>query len=252
MREGKSLAGNIILCGFMGSGKTSVGRRLAKLLDREFCDLDRFVEERAGMTVSQIFAQFGEEGFREREAQAVEEIAREKSLVVASGGGTVLFPRNVEGFHRGGGEILYLDVPLPAFAGAAEKRQAPAPAAKAQPAAGHRRPVRPALPPVPGCRRQDHRRRGPGHCGGPAHCRPVRLPDGREAGERGKKFLTNTRRGIRLVFVDFFWKQGENTMGPVRCHRFSRFFSLRFTARAYFPWKNGAAAAGGDLSGVPC
>ena len=74
----------------------------------------------------------------------------------------------------------------------------------------------------------------------------------REAGERGKKFLTNTRRGIRLVFVDFFWKQGENTMGPVRCHRFSRFFSLRFTARAYFPWKNGAAAAGGDLSGVPC
>ena len=115
MREGKSLAGNIILCGFMGSGKTSVGRRLAKLLDREFCDLDRFVEERAGMTVSQIFAQFGEEGFREREAQAVEEIAREKSLVVASGGGTVLFPRNVEGFHRGGGEILYLDVPLPAL-----------------------------------------------------------------------------------------------------------------------------------------
>ena len=60
-------------------------------------------------------AQFGEEGFREREAQAVEEIAREKSLVVASGGGTVLFPRNVEGFHRGGGEILYLDVPLPAL-----------------------------------------------------------------------------------------------------------------------------------------
>ena len=115
MREGKSLAGNIILCGFMGSGKTSVGRRLAKLLDREFCDLDRFVEERAGMTVSQIFAQFGEEGFREREAQAVEEIAREKSLVVASGGDTVLFPRNVEGFHRGGGEILYLDVPLPAL-----------------------------------------------------------------------------------------------------------------------------------------
>ncbi len=41
-------------------------------------------------------------------------------------------------------------------------------------------------------------------------------------------------------------------MGPVRCHRFSRFFSLRFTARAYFLWKNGAAAAGGDLSGVPC
>ena len=41
-------------------------------------------------------------------------------------------------------------------------------------------------------------------------------------------------------------------MGPVRCHRFSRFFSLRFPARAYFPWENGAAAAGGDLSGVPC
>ena len=76
-----------------------------ELLDREFCDLDRFVEEREGMTVSQIFAQFGEEGFRGAGGPGRGgDGAREKSLVVASGGGTVLFPRNVEGFHRGGGE----------------------------------------------------------------------------------------------------------------------------------------------------
>ena len=74
--------------------------------------------------------------------------------------------------------------------------------------------------------------------------------DRREAGERGKKILTNTRRGIRLVFVDFFWKQGENTMGPVRCHRFSRFFSLRFTARAYFPWKQRRGCAVPGALGV--
>ena len=109
------MKGNIILCGFMGCGKTSVGRRAAKLLGRELCDLDQYIEEREGMTITEIFAKFGEEGFRQREARAVEEVSRRGGMVVASGGGTVLFPHNVEVFHKSGGTILFLDVPLPAL-----------------------------------------------------------------------------------------------------------------------------------------
>ncbi len=109
------LTGNIILCGFMGCGKTSVGKRVAKLLDRQFCDLDHYIEERAGMTVKEIFAEEGEEGFRAREAQAVEEVAARQGLVIASGGGTVLSQKNVDSFHAHGGKILFLDVPVAAL-----------------------------------------------------------------------------------------------------------------------------------------
>lgn len=109
------MTGNIILCGFMGCGKTSVGRRAAKLLGRELCDLDHYIEQREGMTITEMFAKFGESGFREREARAVEEVSKRGGLVVASGGGTVLFPHNVEVFHQSGGTILFLDVPLAAL-----------------------------------------------------------------------------------------------------------------------------------------
>lgn len=107
--------GNIVLCGFMGCGKTSVGRRVARLLDRELCDLDQYIEKKEGMSITEIFARYGEGGFREREAQAVGEVSRKEGMVIASGGGTVLFPYNVELFHQGGGTVLFLDVPLAAL-----------------------------------------------------------------------------------------------------------------------------------------
>lgn len=109
------MKGNLVLCGFMGCGKTSVGRRVAKLLGCKLCDLDRYIEEREGMAITEIFEKFGEAGFRQREAQAVEEVARQGGMVVASGGGTVLFPHNVELFHQNGSTILFLDVPLAAL-----------------------------------------------------------------------------------------------------------------------------------------
>lgn len=109
------MKGNIVLCGFMGCGKTSVGRRAARLLGRELCDLDQYIEKKEGMSITEIFARYGEGGFREREAQAVAEVSRKEGMVVASGGGTVLFPHNVELFHQGGGVILFLDVPLAAL-----------------------------------------------------------------------------------------------------------------------------------------
>jgi len=104
--------GNIVLCGFMGCGKTTVGKRLARLLNREFCDLDRYIEKKEGTTVSEIFAQYGEEGFRQRETQAVKEISEKGDMIVACGGGTVLFPQNVDAFHESGSTILLLYVPL--------------------------------------------------------------------------------------------------------------------------------------------
>ena len=107
--------GNIVLCGFMGCGKSSIGRRAAALLDREFCDLDIYIEKKEGMTVAEIFAKYGEEGFRQRESRAVEEVARRPGLVVASGGGTVLSPRNVDAFHAKGCLIVFLDAPLAAL-----------------------------------------------------------------------------------------------------------------------------------------
>lgn len=109
------MKGNIILCGFMGCGKTSVGRRAAALMGREFCDLDSYIEEKAGMTVTEIFAQYGEAGFRQREAQVVRETAGVPGLVIASGGGTVLFQANVNVFHEKNGVIVFLDAPLPAL-----------------------------------------------------------------------------------------------------------------------------------------
>ncbi len=111
----KPLSGNIVLCGFMGCGKSSVGRRVAKLLNRQFCDLDNYIEQKAGMTVAEIFAREGEQGFRMRETQAAEEVASRKGMVIASGGGTVLSQRNVEAFHKHGAHILFLDVPVAAL-----------------------------------------------------------------------------------------------------------------------------------------
>lgn len=106
------MSGNIVLCGFMGCGKTTVGRRLAKLMNREFYDLDKYIEQKEKMSVSEIFAQFGEEGFRLRETQAVREISKKGNAVVACGGGTVLFSKNVEEFHAHDSTIILLYVPL--------------------------------------------------------------------------------------------------------------------------------------------
>ncbi len=102
----------IALCGFMGCGKSTIGKRLAKELSLGFCDLDQYIEEQEGMTVSEIFSRFQEEGFRAREQKAVRELSKKAEMVVACGGGTVLFPENVAAFHENGAEILYLRVPL--------------------------------------------------------------------------------------------------------------------------------------------
>lgn len=87
---------NIVLIGFMGTGKSSVGKLLAYRLGKSFIDIDRKIEKEFGITIPEIFAQFGEESFREKEQAVVAKIARYKNVVIATGGGVVLNPRNME------------------------------------------------------------------------------------------------------------------------------------------------------------
>lgn len=86
---------NIVLFGFMGTGKSSVGRLLASQLGLEFVDMDSVIEKRAGRTISEIFAQDGEQCFRAMERELVKELSVKEGLVIGTGGGVVLDSRNV-------------------------------------------------------------------------------------------------------------------------------------------------------------
>ena len=86
---------NLILIGFMGTGKTSLGKLLANRLGRGFIDLDQKIEHDADMTIPQIFELHGEKYFRELEKKAVREVSERKNLVIATGGGTVKDAENV-------------------------------------------------------------------------------------------------------------------------------------------------------------
>lgn len=86
---------NLILTGFMGTGKTSLGKLLAEKLGRCFIDLDQKIEQDTGLTVPQIFEMYGEKYFRELEKKAVEEVSQRRNLVIATGGGTVKDEENI-------------------------------------------------------------------------------------------------------------------------------------------------------------
>ena len=85
---------NIVLVGFMGSGKSAVGRLVAKRLHFQFVDTDRLIVERAGMPISEIFAQQGEEYFRDLETEVLESLGDRERSVIATGGGAVVKERN--------------------------------------------------------------------------------------------------------------------------------------------------------------
>lgn len=93
---------NIVLVGFMGTGKTSVGKRLASELDMEFVDMDHVIEARAGKPISRIFAEDGEPRFRRMERELTVELSGRNGLVIGCGGGVVLNPDNVRDYQRTG------------------------------------------------------------------------------------------------------------------------------------------------------
>ena len=98
---------NVFLIGPMGSGKTTIGQRLAGLLGLEFLDCDRELEARTGASVSLIFDVEGEQGFRSRETQMLEELAARDGIVLATGGGVVINAVNREILRRRG-LVVYL------------------------------------------------------------------------------------------------------------------------------------------------
>lgn len=101
----------IFLIGYMGAGKTTLGRALAKELDIQFIDLDSYIEKRLCKSVSQIFAENGEEGFRDIERRMLHEVGDFENVVISTGGGTPCFFDNIEYMNRQGATV-FLDVPV--------------------------------------------------------------------------------------------------------------------------------------------
>ena len=85
---------SVFLIGPMGSGKTAVGKHLARLLRAPFRDSDAEIEARTGVDISYIFSREGEDGFRQREREVIEDVTRETPIVLATGGGAILLPEN--------------------------------------------------------------------------------------------------------------------------------------------------------------
>ncbi len=102
---------NIILTGFMGTGKTTLGRLLAKRIGYKFIDTDALIEEQVNQTITTLFQTQGEDVFRKLEAELVENLAQKEELVIATGGGLVLNSKNVEILQKTG-QIICLTATL--------------------------------------------------------------------------------------------------------------------------------------------
>lgn len=101
---------NIVLCGFMGSGKTTIGRKLARLTGLTFVDADQYLEAKEETKIPDIFAAHGEAYFRDKETQYIKELCRQEGLVLSLGGGAVLRDENVTSI-RETGFLIHLDTP---------------------------------------------------------------------------------------------------------------------------------------------
>ncbi|MCY3946471.1 MAG: shikimate kinase [Anaerolineaceae bacterium] len=102
---------NIVLTGFMGSGKSTVGRLVAEALQRDFVDSDDLIVERAGKSIAKIFADGGEEGFRRLESSVCQHLASQDDLVIATGGGALLDEANRDALEKGGILVCLLASP---------------------------------------------------------------------------------------------------------------------------------------------
>ena len=98
---------NIVLVGPMGSGKTTVGRRLAHELNKDFFDTDHEIIEKTGVNIDHIFDIEGEEGFRERESKILENLCQMSNIILATGGGIVILPKNRK-ILKNTGLVVYL------------------------------------------------------------------------------------------------------------------------------------------------
>lgn len=98
---------NIVLIGFMGSGKTSVGEELSKLLEMDFVDTDKMIVKKTGLTINEIFETHGEDYFRKLEMETIKDLQSKNNTIISCGGGVVLNPDNI-GSLKENGNIIWL------------------------------------------------------------------------------------------------------------------------------------------------
>lgn len=106
-----AMRGNIFLIGPMGAGKTSVGRYLAKHLQKDFYDTDAEIENKTGVSLSWIFDLEGMEGYRQREMRVIDELSQLTNIVLSTGGGCVETPE-VREYLKQRGTVIYMEVSL--------------------------------------------------------------------------------------------------------------------------------------------
>ena len=97
---------NLILCGFMGSGKSTIGKLLSEKMGTRFIDTDAYIEQKEGMKISEMFEKYGEDYFRSREREVCEELSQLKRTVISTGGGTLLNEDNMRALKKNG--VIFL------------------------------------------------------------------------------------------------------------------------------------------------
>lgn len=95
----------VFLIGYMGAGKSTMGKWLAQVMNMEFIDLDNFIEARQHKTIKEIFAEIGEEGFRMLERRSLEEVSQFENVIISLGGGTPCFFDNMEIVNQAGTSV---------------------------------------------------------------------------------------------------------------------------------------------------
>ena len=104
------MAKNIILCGFMSCGKTTVGKKLADFIGYKFIDTDEMIIELSGKSIKEIFAEGGEELFRDMEHEVAKKLDSLEGYVISTGGGMMTFDRNIDVINNG--IVIYIDTPF--------------------------------------------------------------------------------------------------------------------------------------------
>lgn len=106
---------NIVLTGFMGTGKTEVGKELSRLLGIKMIDIDSEIEKAEGITINEIFKRYGESKFRDIETEMIKKISTENNLIISTGGGAVLREENIKMLKENGVIVCLFATPETIF-----------------------------------------------------------------------------------------------------------------------------------------